>query len=44
MRVMKDSGIKWIGRIPKDWDISKIGTIYEERNIRSVTKIIHLCL
>ena len=31
---MKDSGIKWIGRIPKDWDISKIGTIYEERNIK----------
>lgn len=34
MREMKDSGIEWIGEIPIDWNINKIGTIYEERNIK----------
>lgn len=34
MREMKDSGIEWIGEIPIDWNISKIGAIYEERNIK----------
>lgn len=34
MRKMKDSGIEWIGQIPEDWDLSKIGAIYEERNIK----------
>ena len=24
---MKDSGIEWIGKIPKDWDISKWGYV-----------------
>ena len=32
MREMKDSGIEWIGEIPADWELSKIGTVYEERN------------
>ena len=32
MREMKDSGIEWIGEIPSDWGLSKIGAVYEERN------------
>src|SRR5699024_9687534 len=30
-RKMKDSGIGWIGEIPEDWEISKIGSHYIER-------------
>lgn len=29
---MKDSGVEWIGEIPKHWEISKIGAHYIERN------------
>lgn len=32
MREMKDSGIKWIGAIPQDWQLSKIGSLYTQRN------------
>lgn len=31
-RNMKDSGIEWIGEIPEDWNLNKIGSIYDERN------------
>ena len=31
---MKDSGADWIGKIPATWDISKIGTLYTQRNER----------
>lgn len=34
MREMKDSGVEWIGEIPKDWEITKIGSVYQERNIK----------
>ena len=34
MREMKDSGIEWIGEIPRAWKLNKIGTIYEERNTK----------
>jgi type I restriction enzyme S subunit len=34
MRAMKDSGIEWIGKIPKDWELSKIGSAYSERNTK----------
>ena len=34
MRKMKDSGLSWIGLIPEDWELSKIGAIYEERNTK----------
>ena len=34
MREMKDSGITWIGDIPAHWELSKIGAVYEERNIK----------
>lgn len=29
MRKMKDSGIEWIGKIPKDWKIGKISYFYD---------------
>lgn len=31
MRTMKDSGIDWIGSIPDDWEIGRIGQLYTER-------------
>ncbi len=31
-RTMKESGIDWIGQIPENWETSKIGQIYSERN------------
>ena len=34
MREMKDSGIEWIGQIPKNWELRKIGSVYEERNTK----------
>ena len=32
MREMKDSKVAWIGAIPKDWQLSKIGSLYTQRN------------
>lgn len=32
MREMKDSGIEWVGAIPQDWQLSKIGSLYTQRN------------
>lgn len=32
MREMKNSGIEWIGDIPKNWNMSKIGSLYTQRN------------
>lgn len=34
MSKMKDSGIEWIGQIPEEWTLSKIGAVYEERNTK----------
>ncbi len=31
-REYKDSGIEWIGLIPKEWNINKIGNLYQVRN------------
>lgn len=31
MAEMKDSGTTWLGMIPKDWELSKISSIYELR-------------
>lgn len=28
-REMKDSGIAWIGEIPKEWNISKVGYFFD---------------
>ena len=32
MREMKNSGVAWIGTIPQDWQLSKIGSLYTQRN------------
>ena len=40
MREMKDSGIEWIGAIPQDWQLSKIGSLYSSEMKRFPTKII----
>lgn len=34
MMEMKDSGVEWIGEIPRDWELTKIGNVYEERNTK----------
>lgn len=31
---MKNSGVEWIGEIPEDWEVSKIGQLYEERRTK----------
>jgi type I restriction enzyme S subunit len=31
---MKDSGVEWIGEIPKTWNISKINQLYVPRNTK----------
>lgn len=33
-RAMKDSGVEWIGEIPEDWKLGRIGEIYTERRIK----------
>ena len=33
-REYKDSGIEWIGRIPKDWKTERIKSLFSERNER----------
>ena len=32
MREMKDSRIEWVGAIPQNWQLSKIGSLYTQRN------------
>lgn len=34
MRVTKDSGFEWIGIIPTEWGLSKIGQVYRLRNTK----------
>lgn len=34
MMEMKNSGVAWIGEIPHDWTLSKIGSLYTVRNIK----------
>ena len=34
MREMKDSGVEWIGKIPKEWNLTKIGILYTLRNTK----------
>lgn len=35
---MKDSGIEWIGEIPKDWDVQRISTLYSQTSIRGFSE------
>lgn len=32
MREMKDSGIEWIGEIPKEWELRRAKTLFTQRN------------
>lgn len=32
VREYKDSGITWLGRIPQDWNTTKLGSLYTQRN------------
>ena len=34
MRETKDSGLEWIGEIPAEWGVSKIGQVYRLRNTK----------
>lgn len=34
MRETKDSGLEWIGEIPAEWGLSKIGQVYRLRNTK----------
>lgn len=31
MREMKDSGVEWIGEIPRDWEVKRVGSYFSER-------------
>ena len=35
---MKDSGVEWIGEIPKHWDIQRISTLYSQISIRGFSE------
>jgi type I restriction enzyme, S subunit len=35
---MKDSGIEWIGEIPKDWDVQRISSLYSQTSIRGFSE------
>lgn len=34
MRKMKDSGVEWIGEIPQEWNVVRIGSQYTERKVK----------
>ena len=34
MRAMKDSRVRWLGMIPKSWDLDKIVSLYSERSTK----------
>ncbi|MBS5937604.1 restriction endonuclease subunit S [Clostridium sp.] len=35
-REMKDSGVQWIGKIPKEWEVKPLKAILEERNEKNL--------
>ena len=39
MREMKDSGVPWIGEIPKGWSLRRIGQMYKERRTKVSDKV-----
>ncbi len=39
MREMKDSGVQWLGMIPKAWDLDKIVSLYSERSTKVSDKV-----
>ncbi len=39
---LKDSGVEWIGKIPKDWEIKKIKHIFEEISEKNYSEDVEL--
>jgi len=39
MREMKDSGIEWIGEIPKDWEVQRVKHIFNRKNKKARQEI-----
>lgn len=39
MREMKDSGVAWIGEIPKEWDILQLSSVVTERKHKNIGMI-----
>ena len=37
MRTTKDSGFEWIGIIPAEWGLSKIGQVYRLNSLKKAT-------
>ena len=35
---MKDSGVQWIGQVPKHWEVCRLGTIFKENVILNTEK------
>lgn len=35
---MKDSGVEWIGEIPKHWDVKRISTLYSQTSVRGFSE------
>lgn len=35
---MKDSGVEWIGEIPKHWNVQRISTLYSQTSIRGFSE------
>ncbi len=34
---LKDSGVEWIGRVPREWDVKRLKYLLTEYNVRSTT-------
>lgn len=34
MREMRDSGVEWLGELPAEWELSRLGTLYATRNCK----------
>ncbi|CAG4995646.1 hypothetical protein DYBT9275_01688 [Dyadobacter sp. CECT 9275] len=30
----RDSGVKWLGEVPKNWELTRLGTRFEERRTK----------
>ena len=42
MRAMKDSGIKWIGEIPKEWDLIRAKNLFEQSTTKGNNRLVLL--
>lgn len=37
--VYKDSGVEWLGEIPEQWELTRLGTRFEERKTKVSDKV-----